>query len=152
MDKIYVDDNNQATIICPNCGFEKIIDAKNYMNTKNMVKGRCKCKRGFQFSLEYRKHYRKAVMLPGKYINLKNREKGELIIRELSLIGIRFETLKPHNILENDTLEVEFILDNPLRTVISKFTKAIWVNDRIVGVYFDETELYKHVLKFYMTT
>ena len=68
MDKVYVDENNRALIICPKCGFEKNIDARKFRNTKNMIKGKCKCKEAFQFVIENRKHYRKNVSLAGEYI------------------------------------------------------------------------------------
>ena len=55
MNKVYVDENNRALIICPKCGFEKNVDAMKYRNPTNIVTGKCKCKETFQFSIEYRK-------------------------------------------------------------------------------------------------
>ena len=152
MNKIYVDENNQAMFICPKCGFEKIINAMNFRNTTSIVKGECKCKEAFQIVLEFRKYHRKKVSLSGEYIVQKSREKGEVIIREISLTGIRFESLKPHKISKYDILEMKFILDNPLRSEIRKVAKVIWIKDRIIGANFSETELYKHALGFYMKT
>ena len=152
MKKVYVDENNRARVICPECGFKKDVDAMNFKDTKSMVKGKCKCSVGFDFILEYRKHYRKNVKLPGEYIVQKTREKGEVVIKELSLTGIRFESLKPHQISIDDILEMKFILDNPLRSEIRKLVKVIWVKDRIVGAYFSEKQLYSQVLGFYMKT
>ncbi len=116
------------------------------------MKGKCKCGETFQFALEFRKHYRKDVRLSGEYIVQKTREKGEVVIKELSLTGIRFESLKPHQISIDDILEMKFILDNPLRSEIRKLVKVIWVKDRIVGAYFSEKQLYSQVLGFYMKT
>ena len=151
MNKVYVDENNRALIICPKCGFEKNVDAMKYRNPTNIVTGKCKCKETFQFSIEYRKHYRKDVMLPGEYVAQKNGEKGEVIIRELSLTGIQFENLKPHQVSKDDTLEVTFKLDNPLRKEIRKTVKVIWVRDRIVGAQFNERKLYEKDLGFYLS-
>jgi len=150
MKKVYVDDNNHAMIICPKCGFEKIVDAKDYRNTKNTVNGKCKCIESFQFTLEYRKHYRKDVSLPGEYIVRKSGEKGEIIIRELSLTGIRFEILRPHKILTNDRLDVTFKLDNPMRSEIRRVFKVIWVRNRMVGAKCGEPKLYEKDLGFYL--
>jgi len=152
MDKVYVDENNRALIICPKCGFEKNIDATKFRNTKNMVKGKCKCKEAFQFALEYRKHYRKNVRLAGEYIIQKNGKKGEIIIRELSLNGIRFEGLTKNQISKNDILEIEFKLDNPQRSEIRKLAKVIWVRDRIVAAHYNETKLFEKDLGFYLRT
>jgi len=152
MEKVYVDKNNQARVICPECGFKKNVDAMNFRDTKSMVKGKCKCSEGFDFTLEYRKHYRKNVKLPGEYIVQKSGEIGEVIIRELSLTGIRFETMKPHQISTDDILDMKFKLDNPLRSEICKLAKVIWVDNRNVGAQFNETKLFETDLSFYMKT
>jgi len=150
MKKVYVDKNNEAFVICPECGFEKNVDATNFRNMKNEVKGKCKCSEGFDFTLEYRKHYRKKVQLPCEYIVQKKGEKGEAIIRELSVTGIQFETLRPHKIFIDDILDVKFKLDNQLRSEIRRFAKVIWVKNRNVGAQFAETQFYGKDIGFYM--
>jgi hypothetical protein len=150
MEKVYVDKNNEAFVICPKCGFEKNVDAMNFRNAKNKVTGKCKCTEGFDFTLEYRKHYRKNVKLPGEYIVLKNGKKGEAIVWELSLSGIRFESVKPHQISMDDKLDVKFTLDNKRRSEIRRFAKVIWVKNRYIGVQFTETKFYEKDLGFYL--
>jgi hypothetical protein len=150
MKKIYVDDTNKATVICPKCGFLQNIDVTNFKDTQKKLKGRCKCGETYQFTIEFRKKYRKDVRLPGEYVVQGKGEKGEIIIRELSLTGIRFESLRPNQILKDDTLEVTFKLDNTLRKKIRKLVKVIWVRDRIVGAYYIETKLYEKDLGFYL--
>ena len=150
MKKVYVDKNNEAFVICPSCGFEKNVEAKSFRNTKNKVTGKCKCIEGFDFILEYRKHHRKEVRLPGEYINPKTGEKGDVIIRQLSLAGIRFESLGPHKISTDDMLEVRFRLDDPQRSEIRKSAKVMWVRDRLAGTSFSETNLYEKKLGFYL--
>ena len=150
MNKVYVNENNRALIICPKCGFERNVDAMTLKTATNILKVKCKCRETFQIAIEYRKHHRKEVRLSGEYIAQKSRERGEVIIRELSLTGIRFESMTPHQISTGDILEMKFILDNPLRSEIRKLTKIIWVKDRIVGANFSETELHSKVLGFYM--
>jgi hypothetical protein len=150
MEKVYVDENNRARVTCPKCGFEKIVDAMNFRNTKSLVK--CKCNENFQFTLEYRKRYRKDVRLPGEYIVQKSGEEGEVIIRDLSLTGIRFESLKPHQISTDDILEVKFKLDNPPRSEIRKLAKVIWVRDRVVAAHYSEAKLFEKDLGFYLST
>lgn len=139
-------------IICTKCGFEQNIDVTNFKGTQKKLEGRCRCGETFQFTIEFRNRYRKSVRLPGEYMVQGKGEKGEIIIRELSLTGIRFESLKLHQNLKDDTLEVKFKLDNTLRSEIRKLAKAMWVKDRIVGAYFSETELYSQAFGFYMKT
>ncbi len=152
MKKVYVNDTSQATIICPKCGFEKNVDVTSFKDTQKRLKAKCKCGETYRFTIEFRKKYRKNVRLPGEYIIKKNEEKGEIIIRELSLTGIRFESLKPHQISTDDTLKVKFKLDNPLRSEIRKLVKVIWIRDRIVGAHYAETKLYEKDLGFYLKT
>ena len=94
----------------------------------------------------------KDVRLSGEYIIQEKGEIGKIIIRELSLTGIRFESLKPHQISSDDTLEVKFQLDNPLRSLVRKLVKVIWIRDRIVGAHYTETKLYEKDLGFYLKT
>jgi len=150
MKKVYVDDTNQATIICPKCGFEKNIDVTDFKDTPKSLKAKCKCGETHRFTIEFRKKYRKNVRLPGEYIAKEKGGKGEIIIRELSLTGIRFESLKPLQISSDDILEVKFKLDNPLKKEIRKFVKVIWIKDRIVGANYTETKFYEKDLGFYM--
>ena len=125
MKTVYVDDTNQASIICPECGFSKNIDITNFKYTQKRAKVKCGCGESFRFTFEFRKNYRKNVRLPGEYIVKETGEKGDVIIRDLSLTGIRFESLKPHEISTNDILEVKFKLDNSVRSEICKLAKVI---------------------------
>ena len=150
MKKVYVDDDNQAIIICPKCGFEKNVDVTKFKDTPKNLKTKCKCGETHRFTIEFRKTYRKDVRIGGEYIAQKKDAKGEIIVRELSLAGIRFESLKPHKISLNNILEVKFKLDNPLKSEIRKFVKVIWTKDRFVGANFTETKFYEKDLGFYL--
>ena len=150
MKKAYVDDTNRVRIACPKCGFGKNIDTTNFKDTQKKLKAICRCGETIQFTIEFRKRYRKNVMLPGEYIIQEKEKKGEIIIRELSLTGIRFESMGPHNILKDDTLELKFKLDNPLRTEIRRLVNVVWVKDRVVGAHYIETKLYEKDLGFYL--
>jgi hypothetical protein len=152
MKKVYVNDTNQATIICPKCGFEKNVDVTNFKDTQKRLKAKCQCGETHRITIEFRKKYRKDVRLPGEYIIQGKGERGEIIIRELSLTGVRFESLKPHQISTDDILEMKFRLDNPLRSEIRKLVEVIWIRDRIVGAHYTETKLYEKDLGFYLKT
>ncbi len=152
MKKIYVDDANQATIICPKCLFEKNIDVTNFKDTQKKLKAKCRCGEVFRLTLEFRKHYRKKVRLPGEYFVLGKDEKGEIIIEDISASGIRFASLKPHYISRNDTVELKFTLDNPMRTEIQKLIKIIWIIDRNVGAQYIDSKSLEKDLRFYLQT
>jgi len=149
MKTVYVYDDDQATIICDKCGFWKNIDTINFKNTKKRVKAKCKCGEVFQFTIEFRKNYRKNVRLSGENIIKGKGEKGEILVKDISMRGIRFETVKPHKISTNDTLEVKFKLDNKKKSEISKKYKVIRVQDRIVAANYSEPYFYDKDLGFY---
>ena len=150
MTKFYVNDTHQTTIVCPKCGFTKMIDTTNYKETPKRLKANCKCGEVFKFTLEFRKHYRKDVRMPGEYTIRQSGEKGEIIVQNLSLGGIQFTSIRPHQILADDTIELKFILDNPARTEIRRSAKVMWVRDRDVGAQYIEPKLFERDLSFYL--
>jgi len=149
MKKVYVDDTRHITIVCPKCGFSTRIDVTNLMDKKK-INAKCKCTEIFQFTLEFRKHYRKDVKLPGEYVVQKSGERGEIVVENLSLGGIQFITLRQHKISTGDSLALKFKLDNPARTEISRSARVIWVGDRSVGVQYVGPKLFEKDLGFYL--
>ena len=150
MKKFYVNNTRQTTIICPKCGFSKIFDTTKYNNVHWRFKAKCRCGEVFGLTLEFRKHYRKKVTLPGEYIIQRKGEKGEIMIEDLSMGGVRFENLGPHQISIDDILELTFKLDNPSRSEIHKIGSVIWVRDRMVGSMYSEPKGNDKDLGFYM--
>ena len=148
MNKVWIGDDNKGTINCPKCAFGINIDATKFKNTQRELKAKCKCGGIFQFTIEFRRKYRRDVMLPGEYSILG--KKGDIIIRDLSMSGIRFETFILPPISADDTLEVTFKLDNPSRKKIRKKVKVIWVDGHKVGAKFIERNLYEKDLGFYL--
>ncbi|MGD2030744.1 MAG: PilZ domain-containing protein [Desulfobacterales bacterium] len=152
MKTVYVNDANQASITCPKCGFTKALDMTNFKNAQKSVKGKCRCGEVFGLTIEFRKNYRKKVRLPGEYrINGKGK-KGDIIIENLSMNGIRFVNLGFHQISIDDTLEIQFQLDNPMRSEIRKLVQVVWVEDKMVGAKFSELNTFKSELGFYLST
>ena len=152
MKKIFADDTNQATIICPKCLIEKNIDVTNFKNTHKRLKAKCRCGEVFRLTLEFRKHHRKKVRLHGEYVVQGKDEKGEIIIEDISASGIRFASLEPHYISRNDTVELNFTLDNPKRTKIHKRVKIIWIIDRNVGAQYIDSKSLEKDLEYYLQT
>jgi len=149
---IYTDDSNQVSITCPKCGVEQNIDTTKFKDTQKKLDGKCRCGEPYQYSIEFRKSYRKDVRLPGEYIIPGIEEKGDMIVRDLSMIGIRFECLNPHHISKDDTVKVKFRLDDPNRSEIQKPVKIVRVEDRIIGAYYIEKKLYETNLALYLQT
>ena len=150
MGTVWIGDNNQARIICPKCKFATNIDVTKLKSAQRTKKAKCKCGETFQFTIDFRTQFRKDASLPGEYVIQGKREKGEIIVRDLSLSGIRFESFRPHQISTDDILEVKFILNNTSKKEIRKEVKVIWVDNRIVGAQFIERKLYQKDLGFYL--
>jgi hypothetical protein len=150
MKKVYVDENGLVTIICPKCEFEKNVDVTDYKDTPKQLKAKCKCGETYRLTLEFRKKYRKNVTLPGEFVFQRKGEKGEIIIRDLSLSGVRFESLKPHQFLTDDALEMTFKIDNHRGSEVRKLIKVVWVEDRVIGARFSNNKPYESDLGFYM--
>jgi hypothetical protein len=152
MQKVYVDDTNQATIICPKCALRKIIDVTDFRDTHKKVKAKCRCGEVFRLTLELRKHHRKKVWLHGEYFVQGKDEKGEINIEDISAGGIRFASLKPHYISRNDTVELKFTLDNQMRTEIHTPVKIKWIIDNNVGAQFFDPKSLEKDLGSYLQT
>ncbi|MBW2448947.1 MAG: PilZ domain-containing protein [Deltaproteobacteria bacterium] len=152
MKKVFVDDSNIATVICPKCGLEKNIDVTGFTDTHKRLKATCKCGEVFRLTLEYRKHYRKKVRLHGEYFIQGKDERGEIVIEDISASGVRFACLKPHYISRNDSVELRFTLDNPMRTKIQGLVNIVWIIDRNIGAQYIDPKSLEKDLGFYLKT
>ena len=150
MEKVYVDYTNQVKIRCPKCGFETKKNVFKFKDTSKKLKAKCKCGEIFRFTLDFRKYFRKNVRLSGEYVVQGKDEKGEILIDDISMTGINFETLKPHNFYKNDTVELKFTLDNPMKTTVQKLAKIIWTSDHTVGAQFNDNKSLGKDFDFYL--
>ena len=150
MEKVYVDYTNQIKIICPKCRLETNKNVFKFKDTHKGLKAKCKCGEVFRFSLDFRKYFRKNVRLSGEYFVQEKDEKGEILIEDISMAGINFATLKPHNFYKNDTVELEFTLDNPMKTKVQKLAKIIWITDHAVGARFKDPKSLDRDFGFYL--
>ncbi|MGD9233735.1 MAG: PilZ domain-containing protein [Desulfobacterales bacterium] len=151
MEIIYAGATNHVTIICPKCGLKKNTNVFKFKDTHKRIKAKCKCGEVFRLDLEFRRYHRKIVRLAGEYFEQEKDEKGEVFIKDISMTGINFETLKPHNISKDDTVELKFTLDNPNKTELHTLVKIMWVNDLDVGGQFIDQSSLKQDLVLYLT-
>lgn len=147
---IYTDDTNQVSIICPKCKVEQNINTTKIKGTQQKLEGKCKCGEPYEFTIEFRKRYRVDVELPGEYLILGKEGKGEMVVKDFSISGIKFECTNPHNILKDDTLIVKFKLDDLKRSEIRKPVRVRWVKGQAIGAQFLETKSYEKELGSYL--
>ena len=93
MGKFYVDEKNQATIICNKCGLNKKLDVTKFKDTHKKLKAKCKCGEEFQLTLDFRRHYRKKVQLAGECFIQEKGERDDILIIDVSMSGVNFQLL-----------------------------------------------------------
>lgn len=65
--KVFVKEDNRATIRCEGCGLVQTVQMKDLASLAPVVRIRCACAAVFPVRFEYRKFYRKATNLEGTY-------------------------------------------------------------------------------------
>ena len=150
METLYIGDSDHVTLICPKCGLTKNKDVTNLKDTPKRLKAECKCGEVYEIDLELRRYYRKIVRLSGEYFVQNKDEKGEVLIKNISIGGIKFETLSSHDISQKDIVELKFTLDNQNKTELQTIVKIIWVNDLNVGGQFIDESSLKQDLVLYL--
>jgi hypothetical protein len=150
MKKFYVDNSNQVTILCPKCGIKQTKNVFKFKDSHKRLKATCKCGEVFRSTLDFRKFHRKNVRLAGEYLIQGKDEKGEIVVEDISIRGIRFSCLKPNHISRDDILELKFQLDTPIKMEINSIIVIKWTNDHNIGGLFLGPNSLKHDLGFYL--
>ncbi|SPD74020.1 Type IV pilus assembly PilZ [uncultured Desulfobacterium sp.] len=156
--KIFVSDNNIAIFVCPNCNVSKSADVSKYKRINKSVKLTIKCPCGNVYSvlMEMRRHYRKQVSIPGKYVFNSFHGKvqnGALTVVDISRrgLGLNFRTIPPIQI--GSVFVVEFNLDDKQHTLIKKQVSVMRLVGQFVGVEFcsiDPSDPSDKALGFYL--
>lgn len=149
--RMYVDQTNQIKIVCPKCGLEKNINVFKFKNTHKRLKANCKCGEVFRLALNFRKHFRKDVMLSGEYFIRGKDVRDDIFIKDVSMTGINFVTYKEHDFSIDDTVELKLALDDEAEPEIRASVKIKWFNGRDVGAQFDKPKLLEKDLGFIMS-
>lgn len=148
MQKVFVDHTNQVKVIWPKCGLEKTMNVFKFKNTHKRLKANCKCGEVFRFALNYRKHFRKKVMLSGEYFIQEKNVRDDIFIKDISVSGINFITYKEHVFSKDDTIELKLALDDEMDHVIHVSAQIKWINDRNVGAEFNNPKSIEKDLRF----
>ncbi len=130
-------EDDSVVLKCPHCGTARSRTVGKFKGPRRRVKVRCLCRSVFRVLLEFRKTFRKGSELQGYYAKLPAAgERGEMLIRNLSISGIGFVTLTKHNLSQGDEVKVRFTLDNGRSAEIEKKAFVRWVKDRDIGCEF----------------
>jgi len=133
MKKIYVNGNNEATIVCHSCGKWRRANVARYLGLNKPVKIKCSCEAVFSVTFEKRRFYRK-----------------QIFIKDISSGGLGF-MINRGTVEKGDTLSVEFVLDDKARSTISENVIVRSVKDGFIGAEFvNPCGHTKKVLGFYL--
>lgn len=144
----------EAVISCPKCEEIKTINVLKFKGKKYFIKIKCTCRHVFTIAIDFRRHYRKKIMLDGTYLNLEGyykkvsagkqsvHKKGKQIrinchITDLSCEGVQLRAFPPHKIEVGNRLLLHFSLDNKKETDIEKTCRVRTVRENIIGGEFD---------------
>jgi len=147
----YPDRDDNAVISCPNCKFTKKIDASKFKDSGKSLKIKCKCGKIFICTIDFRKYYRKKVNLAGEYIVLSNQRKGDMLVEDISMGGLGFNNMTPHNLEKGTILEIKFKLDDNNRTELKRKVKIMLVKGHFSGTEFMEKNRFDKELGFYLS-
>jgi hypothetical protein len=117
----YVRQNNTAALTCPYCGQWKLISADPFRGSKNKLRIKCTCKKIFKVFLEFRRKVRKKTHLRATYLNHSQKgTKTDIVILDVSVIGLTFTSLYTPSLKVDDELRIEFTLDDKQQSKIMR--------------------------------
>jgi len=149
--KALVREDGTTVLKCPFCRHARTVSVLKIKDKKKVIKVKCSCQKSYSVSLELRKLYRKTASLNGKYVNLsQNNESGMVIVKDVSMGGIGFDTVGGSSIAKGHELEVTFTLDDTHSSVIKKQVVVRIVRDKFVGCEFVHAHEYDKALGFYL--
>lgn len=144
MKKIFVNSKNQAAFRCHACGREEMKDVSRFFSLDKEIrlKWTCACGQANTVMLERRQFFRENVRLPGSYS--LDRQDGRTIINPVTIVAISHRGLsfkqglssRAPNFQPGDRLQVQFTLDDRLKSVVSREVVVRSVKGSIVGVEF----------------
>jgi len=150
--KVYVNDKNRVTIICPQCGNVKIADAEQYTveeGNRNIDITCDKCEAPFTVFIDFRRYYRKRVKLQGIIYNLDEKF-CKITVENLSRSGVGFTLEDKFTVELDEQIDVQFTLDDKDKAFIRKRAVVRYIRDNFIGAEFIELQKFGKELGFYL--
>ena len=151
-EKIFLGDSTTATFVCPKCDRSRTSDISKLLTAKAQLKIKCTCKCGNIFSviIERRKYYRKTLELSGVAFGSESERKFIMTLQDLSRSGCRIKINAAFPFVVNETIQVEFNLDDKDLSFISKKALIRSINGPSLGLEFTEIEKYDKIGQYLM--
>jgi len=137
--KVFVDAKGFVLFACPKCNKVKKEQADPYKGAGGPVKIVCQCGQVYDVGIEFRRMIRKMARIDGMYFHASNSGIwGKMVVKNISLHGCGFETIKANPFQPDDEMRIEFHLDNAKQTLIKKKALVRSVDKKYVGCQFIE--------------
>ncbi len=147
---VYVNEKGEATIICESCGkSKKIFNVTPSLKLKP-VPVNCTCGHRFIVTFDSRRYYRKQVSLKGTFEIPENEKKYPMIVENISLGGVLIRTPYANLLEKGQVIKVEFQLDDPNHSLISRPAIVRHVSTDKAGLEFVQDRAYDKILGFYL--
>ncbi|MDL1968679.1 MAG: hypothetical protein LWW97_09075 [Deltaproteobacteria bacterium] len=135
--KVYIDRDNTAVIVCHHCGFSKRVNVIKFKGRKDPVTIRCKCQSASRVLFEFRTAYRKTIYIEGMYSKLPAcKDWGRMVVKNISMTGIGFAALIMHDLKKGNKVKVKFTLDDKSRSDVEKDAVVEVVENNYLGCKF----------------
>jgi len=141
-EKIFLDDQNRATFMCPKCSKSWTKDLSGFKGSDKRIQLKCKCPCGHVFPViqERRNGFRKPIAVTGAYFHNQREIRGLITVKNISRSGIGLILSTKQNINKGDKLQLKFNLDNSRKSFVDKEGIVKKIEDNYVGIQFvDET-------------
>lgn len=131
-----------AELTCPNCRRTKIIQLSEYKLTKRFtpVRFTCNCGEAVTATIENRPGQKKDIRLAGTFTLRDKEEKvldsGRIVITRMTARGLTMRLDAPTKIPANTTLDIEFVLDDAMQSIVSKRVRPIAKKGRFITAQF----------------
>lgn len=137
--KVFVDAKGFVLFSCPKCNKIKKEYAEPYKGAGGPVKIVCQCGQAHDVIIEFRRVIRKMARIDGMYFHASNSGAwGKMVVKNISLHGCGFETMKANPFQTEDEMRIEFHLDDARQTLIKKKALVRSVDKKYVGCRFVE--------------
>lgn len=117
-----VNGKKNITFLCPYCDRPFSISASNIADNNHELNISCSCSKQFRLSVNFRRFFRKDVILVGEVINLSLNDGAWTVmtVMNLSIGGMCFRMLEPNSMQKGDVLRIRFTLDGPEEVLIDE--------------------------------
>ncbi len=132
----YVDVTGRATLVCPSCHKQKVLDAEPFREATNPLRVNCPCGQMFFAEFDYRKNYIKKVDLKGVCVDPKTGARTEVRITRMSIEGVAFTADDPDCVTYGKSLTLRFTLDNAQKTPVERTIKVTSLKGDVAGAMF----------------